>query len=82
MAWKHQHTLHTILFLVLILYLLQPNLMPESGIHSSLHANYHQQIAYAKFKLNTDIPPPNLQNVWHYRDTNTEPITRAIEEFN
>ena len=56
--------------------------MPESGIHSSLHANYHHQIAYAKFKLNTDIPPSNLQNVWHYRDTNTEPIIRAIEEFN
>ena len=30
----------------------QPNLVTESGVHSSLHANCHHQITYAKFNLN------------------------------
>ena len=36
----------------------QPNLVIESGTHSSLHENCHHQIIYAKSNLKTDYPPP------------------------
>ena len=35
----------------------QPNLVTESGVHSSLHANCHHQITYVKFNLNVIYPP-------------------------
>ena len=36
----------------------QPNLVTESGVHSSLHANCHHQITYLKFNLNVIYPTP------------------------
>ena len=36
----------------------QSNLVMESVVHSSLHANYHHQLPYAKFNLNVFYPPP------------------------
>ena len=36
----------------------QPNLVMESGVHSSLHPNCHHQITYAKFNLKIYYPPP------------------------
>lgn len=55
----------------------------ESGIHLSLQTNCHQQIVYAKkYKLKIHFHPSYLQEVWDYKDTNTEVIMRGIEEFN
>ena len=34
----------------------QPNLIIESGFHSSLHANCHHQITHVKFNLNVIYP--------------------------
>ena len=39
----------------------QPNLVVESGVHSSLHSNCHHQIIFAKFNLNIHYPPPYCQ---------------------
>ena len=36
----------------------QPNMVIDSGVHASLHANYHHQIIYAKFDLKIIYPPP------------------------
>ena len=36
----------------------QPNLVMESGVHSSLHPNCYHQITYAKFNLKIHYPPP------------------------
>ena len=36
----------------------QPNLVIESGVHSSLHANFHHQTTYVKFNLNIIYPLP------------------------
>ena len=59
-----------------------PNLIIESGVHSSLHSNCHRQITFAKFNLEIVYPPPYVQEVWHYKDANTELIRWAINEFN
>ena len=60
----------------------QPNLITDSGVHSSLHPNCHHQIVFAKLNLHIVYPPPYLQEIWHYREANTGLIRRAIKEFN
>ena len=60
----------------------QPNLVRESGIHSSLlHSNCHHQIVFAKFNLSIFYPPPYERTVWYYERANTELIRRAIDQF-
>ena len=59
----------------------QPNLIIESGVHPSLHHNWHHQTVYAKLNLQIHFPPPYSREVWHYQDANAELIKRAIEKF-
>ena len=58
-----------------------PNLIIDSCVHLSLHPNCHHQIVYAKFNLGIIYPPPNLREVWHYKDASIELIWRAINGF-
>ena len=60
----------------------QPNLINDSAVHSSLHANCHHQIVFAKFNLHVVYTPPYLRAIWHYREANKRLIRRAIKEFN
>ena len=59
----------------------QPNLVIESGTHSSLHSNCHHQIVFAKFNLSIFYPPPYERFVWYYERANTKLIRRAIDQF-
>ena len=59
-----------------------PNLITDSGVHSSMHPNYHHQIVFAKLNLHIVYSPPYLCEIWHYREANTGLIRRAIKEFN
>ena len=59
----------------------QPNLVIESGVHSSLHPNYHHQITYVKFNLNFLYPPPYEREVLHYKLANFQCIQRTIANF-
>ena len=60
----------------------QPNIVVESGVHTSLHPNCHHQIVFAKFNLKIYYPPPYLREVWHYKEANAGLIKRAINKFN
>ena len=60
----------------------QPNLITDSGVHSSLHPNCHHQIVFAKLNLHIVYPPPYVHEIWHYREANTGLIRRAIKEVN
>ena len=60
----------------------QLNLVVESGVHSSSNPNYHYQIILAKFNLNVRCSPTYYCQVWHYQETDTERIRRAIDLFN
>ena len=60
----------------------QPNLVMNSGVHSSLHPNCHHQIIHAKFNLKIFYPPPYERVVWHYQDANNDLIHRSISQFN
>ena len=46
-----------------LIFVLQPNLVMESGVHSSLHENCHHQMIYAKFNLKTYYLPPYEQEI-------------------
>ena len=48
----------------------QPNLVMESGAHSSLHPIFHHQITNAKFNLKIYYPPPYEREMWHYKKAN------------
>ena len=59
-----------------MIFTLQPNLVMESRVHSSLHPDCHQQITYAKFNLKTYYPPPYKWEMWHYEKANADHIRR------
>ena len=54
----------------------------DSGVHPSLHANCHHQVAYAKFNMKTHSPSPYERELWHNGQGNSELIKRAVHEFN
>ena len=53
-----------------LLFTSQPNLVMESGVHSSLHQNCHHQIIYPKINLKVFFPPLYEREVWHYQRAN------------
>ena len=59
----------------------QPNMVIDSGVHASLHANCQHQIIYAKFDLKIIYPPPFEKTVWHLKHANSDHIKRAIDIF-
>ena len=59
----------------------QPNLVMESGVHSSLHPNCHHQIGFAKINLKICYPPPYEREIWHYEKANADLIRRSIDEL-
>ena len=52
----------------------RPNLVMNSGVHSSLHPNCHHQIIHAKFNLKIFYPPPYERIVWQYQDDNNDDL--------
>ena len=59
----------------------QPNLVMESGVHSSLHPNCHHQIVFAKINLKNYYPPPYEREIWHYEKANADLICTSIDQF-
>ena len=53
----------------------------NSGVHSSLHANCHQQIVFAKFDLKIYYRPPYEREDWHHQKVDVILIRRTIHEF-
>ena len=60
----------------------QPNLILDSGIHSSLHPICHHQIIYSKINLSIEYPPPYERIVWDYKKADIAHINFAIDGFN
>ena len=53
----------------------------KSGVHSSLHQNYHHQIIYAKINLKVCYLPPYEREIWYYQRANVDQINWPIEYF-
>ena len=61
-----------------LIFTTQPNMVLESGVHHSLHQNYHHQIIFAKFNLKVYYPPPHERTIFHYSQANIDHIQQAI----
>ena len=70
------------LFSIDLIFCNQPNLIKDSGVHSSLHENCHHQIIFAKFNFKVHIPPPYERHIWHYKKGNIDYVKNAINMFN
>ena len=57
----------------------QPDLVMESGVHSSLHPNCHHQIVFAKINLKICYPSHYEREIWHYEKANADLIYRSID---
>ena len=64
-----------------LIFTIQPNLVMESGVHSSQHSNCHHHITFAKLNLKIHYLPPYEREVWHYQNANVNQIRQAIHEF-
>ena len=53
----------------------------NSGVYSSLHANCHHQIVFAKFDVKIYYPSRYEREVRHYQEADAILIRRAIHEF-
>ena len=59
----------------------QPNLIMDSGVHSTLHSKCHHQIIYSKLNLKIEYPPPYTCKIWDYNRSETDLINCSIESF-
>ena len=64
-----------------LIFINQPNLVIDSGIHPSLHQNCHHQVTFCKNNFKIEYPPPYARKVWDYRKVQTDLINRAIDQF-
>ena len=76
------HLLKSSSWCIGLIFTLQPNIVVESGVHSSLHPNCHHQIIFAKFNLIIYYPPQYLRKVWYYKEANADLIKQLINNFN
>ena len=76
-----KHILQSSCSCIDLIFISQPNLITESGVHLSLHPNSHHQIIFVKFNLEITFSPPYFRDDWYYQDTNTDLIRRAIDMF-
>ena len=74
-----KHILQSSCSCIDLIFISQPNLITESGVHPSLHPNSHHHIIFAKFNLEIVFSPPYFRDDWYYQDANTDLIRRAID---
>ena len=65
-----------------LIFIDKPNLVINSGVHSSLHPNCHHQIIYAEINFKIEFPPPYERIVWDYKNANAKYINLAIDGVN
>ena len=64
-----------------LIFVNQPNLVIDSGIHPSLHQNCHHQVIFCKLNLKIEYPPTYAREVWDYGKAQTVLINCAIDQL-
>ena len=64
-----------------LIFIDQPNLITESGVHPSLHEQWHHQIVYGKLSVSNIALPPYTRKIWHYDKADFVAIRKSIEMF-
>ena len=62
-----------------LIFIDQPNLVIDSGVHSSLHANCHHQITRCQLNLKIVSPPPYEHLVWNYKKADVTTIRKTLD---
>ena len=65
-----------------LIFINQPNLVIESGVHPSLHLNSRNQIVFARRNLKIQCPLLYEPLTWDYKNVNEQLINHTIERFN
>ena len=78
---KPTHILNNSSSCIDLKFTIEPNLVMESGVHSSLHANCHRQLPYVNINLNAFYPLHYEREIWYYKLVNSDCIQRAIKNF-
>ena len=60
------HILESSVSCIDLIFTSQENLVTNSGVHSSLHPNYHHQIVFSNFNLKIYYPPSYERFIWKY----------------
>ena len=77
---KPTHILNSSFSCIDLIFSSQPNLVMESGAHSSLHPNCHRQAVFPKINCSILYPLHYERTVWFYEKANAELIWRDINE--
>ena len=59
----------------------QPNLVIDSGNHSSWHQNCHHQVIFCKLNLKIEYIPLYACEVWDYAKAQTDLINCEVDQF-
>ena len=62
-----------------LIFIDQPSFVIDSGVHSSLHANFYHQITLCKLTLTIVLPPPYERLVWNYEKADVTAIRKALD---
>ena len=68
-------------FCIDLIFIDQPNLIIESGVHPSLHEQCQHQIVYGKLSVSNIALPPYTRKIWHYDKADFVAIRKSIEMF-
>ena len=74
------HILQNLLSCIDLIFIDQPSLVVDSGVHPTLHENCHHQITYCKLNLKIIYPPPYECLVWYFKRTDVNAITTVINQ--
>ena len=74
------HLLGNSLSCINLIFTDRPDLVVDSGVHSSLHPNCHHQIIFCKFNLMIEYPPQYEHLVLDYKHSDENAITKPLDQ--
>ena len=54
----------------------------NSGVHASLHPNFHHQVVHTSCNLNISYPSPYQRLIWDYKKADSVKIRKALDLIN
>ena len=64
-----------------LIFIDQPNLVIDSGVHPTLHDHFHHHIVCGKLSVSNMAPPPYTRRIWFYSKAEVANIVKSIDMF-
>ena len=65
-----------------VIFIDQPNMFLQPGVHPTLQEQCHHQIVYGELCITNQIPPPYRRRIWFYNRADSHAIQKSIQIFN